>query len=322
MQNGLRAVPLGRFLSSQVEQGQCLRCFQGGRKIFINCLERSQSFLNIKCYTVCYTCRKQKKRTGQRMKFWAYFLIPVYTVLFTRGYNWFTTNFSVIGNFLTEKVIFPVGSSGGKLFLYDTPEYKIPCSAAPNLRQIDSGCTGTVVLCHYDALPSGGIAPQICTAYRICILSAVLVLLYLLWIIRTRYQTEPGAYRPFLYGWGAIVGVSVILLAVAGIISSALEIYVTADIRCHGAASGLQGCRTGGNAGQRWRHIRKSFAEKISGKTPQSSIDIKTDLHIIRLEKTCFSSGYTRIQPQRESIWHRGVMTLSFNIREDFYASI
>ena len=48
-----------------------------------------------------------------------------------------------------------------------------------------------------------------------------------------------------------------------------------ADIRCHGAASGLQGCRTGGNAGQRWRHIRKSFAEKISGKTPQSSIDIK-----------------------------------------------
>ena len=25
----------------------CLRCFQGGRKIFINCLERSQSFLNI-----------------------------------------------------------------------------------------------------------------------------------------------------------------------------------------------------------------------------------------------------------------------------------
>lgn len=47
MQNRLRAVPLGRFLSSQIEQGQCLRCFQGGRKIFINCLERSQSFLNI-----------------------------------------------------------------------------------------------------------------------------------------------------------------------------------------------------------------------------------------------------------------------------------
>ena len=37
------------------------------------------------------------------MKFWAYFLIPVYTVLFTRGYNWFTTNFSVIGNFFDKK---------------------------------------------------------------------------------------------------------------------------------------------------------------------------------------------------------------------------
>lgn len=120
-----------------------------------------------------------------------------------------------------------MGSSGGKLFLYDTPEYKIPCSAAPNLRQIDSGCTGTVVLRHYDALPSGGIAPQSVLHIVFAFLSAVLVLLYLLWIIRTRYQTEPGAYRPFLYGWGAIVGVSVILLAVAGIISSALEIYVT-----------------------------------------------------------------------------------------------
>ena len=58
-------------------------------------------------------------------------------------------------------------------------------------------------------------------------LSAVLVLLYLLWIIGARYRISPGAYRRFLYGWGAIVGVSVFLLAAAGIISSALEIYVT-----------------------------------------------------------------------------------------------
>ena len=88
------------------------------------------------------------------MKFWAYFLIPVYTVLFTRGYNWFTTNFSGIGNFFDRKKS-------------------------------------------------------------------------LLWIIGARYRISPGAYRRFLYGWGAIVGVSVFLLAAAGIISSALEIYVT-----------------------------------------------------------------------------------------------
>ena len=97
---------------------------------------------------------------------------------------------------------------------------------APNLRQIDSGCTGTVVLRHYDALPSGGIALKSVLHIVFAFLSAVLVLLYLLWIIRTRYQTEPGARQAFLVD-GAIVGVSVILLAVAGIISSALEIYVT-----------------------------------------------------------------------------------------------
>ena len=30
--------------------------------------------------------------------FTAYILIPAYTILFVQGNNWFTTNFSVIGN--------------------------------------------------------------------------------------------------------------------------------------------------------------------------------------------------------------------------------
>ena len=120
-----------------------------------------------------------------------------------------------------------MGSSGGKLFLYDTPEYKIPCSAAPNLRQIDTGCTVLLVCAITTPYLPEELPLKSVLHIVFAFLSAVLVLLYLFWIIRTRYQTEPGAYRPFLYGWGAIVGVSVILLAVAGIISSALEIYVT-----------------------------------------------------------------------------------------------
>ena len=58
-------------------------------------------------------------------------------------------------------------------------------------------------------------------------LSALLVLLFLLLVIWSQYQIYPHVYRRYLYGWLAIVGGSVLLLAAAGIISSALEIYVT-----------------------------------------------------------------------------------------------
>ena len=36
----------------------------------------------------------------------AYGIIPLYTILFTRGYNWFTTNLSVIANFFDKKKAF------------------------------------------------------------------------------------------------------------------------------------------------------------------------------------------------------------------------
>ena len=58
-------------------------------------------------------------------------------------------------------------------------------------------------------------------------LSALLVLLFLLLVIWSQYQIYPHVYRRYLYGWLAIVCGSVLLLAAAGIISSALEIYVT-----------------------------------------------------------------------------------------------
>lgn len=162
------------------------------------------------------------------MKFWAYFLIPVYTVLFTRGYNWFTTNFSVIGNFFDRKKSFFLwGVLVGSYFYMIHRNIKSHAALHPICARLIPAAL-VLLFCAIttpylpEELPLKSVL-HIVFAF----LSAVLVLLYLLWIIRTRYQTEPGAYRPFLYGWGAIVGVSVILLAVAGIISSALEIYVT-----------------------------------------------------------------------------------------------
>ena len=117
-----------------------------------------------------------------------------------------------------------MGSSGGKLFLYDIKSRAALHPICARLIPVALVLLFCAITTPYlpEELPLKSVL-HIVFAF----LSAVLVLLYLFWIIRTRYQTEPGAYRPFLYGWGAIVGVSVILLAVAGIISSALEIYVT-----------------------------------------------------------------------------------------------
>ena len=53
------------------------------------------------------------------------------------------------------------------------------------------------------------------------------MILFLLLVILSQYQIYPHVYRRYLYGWLAIVCGSVLLLAAAGIISSALEIYVT-----------------------------------------------------------------------------------------------
>ena len=155
------------------------------------------------------------------MKFWAYFLIPVYTVLFTRGYNWFTTNFSVIGNFFDRKKSFFLwGVLVGSYFYMIHRNIKSSAALHPICARLIPAAL-VLLFCAIttpylpEELPLKSVL-HIVFAF----LSAVLVLLYLFWIIWTRYQTEPGAYRPFLYGWGAIVGVSVI-------ISSALEIYVT-----------------------------------------------------------------------------------------------
>ena len=49
----------------------------------------------------------------------AYIIIPAYTILFVKGYGWFTTNFSVIGNYLHRKDAFVLwGVLVGAYFYY------------------------------------------------------------------------------------------------------------------------------------------------------------------------------------------------------------
>ena len=162
------------------------------------------------------------------MKFWAYFLIPVYTVLFTRGYNWFTTNFSVIGNFFDKKRSFFLwGVLVGGFFHIVHRKLKFRLTLHPACgRMVPSALV--LLFCAITTPYLPGELPLKSVLHIIfAFLSAVLVLLYLLLVIWSQYQIYPQVYRGFLYGWLAIVGGSALLLAAAGIISSALEIYVT-----------------------------------------------------------------------------------------------
>ena len=52
------------------------------------------------------------------IKVLAYLIIPVYTIAFTGGYNWFTTNFSVIGNLMDKKLAFLIWGIVVGLYFY------------------------------------------------------------------------------------------------------------------------------------------------------------------------------------------------------------
>ena len=61
-------------------------------------------------------------------------------------------------------------------------------------------------------------------------LSGVLILLYFLWIIVLQYRQAPGLYRPLFTGIIAIIIGSCFLFLLAGIVSSALETFLTVSI--------------------------------------------------------------------------------------------
>ena len=104
------------------------------------------------------------------MKFWAYFLIPVYTVLFTRGYNWFHQFFCDWQFFWQKAVFFPVGRAGGQLFLYNPQKGQIQAYPESCLWEDGPGGPGAAVLCHHDAVSSWGTSAKISVTYHICIL--------------------------------------------------------------------------------------------------------------------------------------------------------
>lgn len=157
----------------------------------------------------------------------AYFIIPGYTVSFTKGYNWFTTNFSVIGN-IDKKLAFLIW--GILIGIYFYMVYRKLRTLIP-LGPVCSKLIPSALVLLFCAITTPYLPEELPFKSFLHIIfafiSTVLLLLFLLLVTWSQYLLSPSRFRPYLVGWFAIVTVSAALLILAGIISSALEIFVT-----------------------------------------------------------------------------------------------
>ena len=175
-------------------------------------------------------------RVHRRRSFWldlfACFLIPAYTLLFAGSVEWFGTNFSVIAvtgedhywGFVYWGVL-----AGGYFAVMLTKLALI----LPRLWQRIAVCLLTLLAClalgYALAIPylpddfPGFASLHVVLAAGAC----VLLMLALLLVLLLLYRRGPERYRPLLVRWGLIAGGSGLLFLLAGLVSSALEVFFT-----------------------------------------------------------------------------------------------
>ena len=158
----------------------------------------------------------------------AYIIIPGYTILFVKGYNWFTTNFSVIGNFIHRKDAFVLwGILVGAYFYYTLNAIVRRMKEKPGgtfLIPFSLGLLFCAITTPYlpDELPLKSFLHII-----FAFLAAACLVFCLFLIIWQLWQMEPETYRPFMKALLGITAGSGFLLVLVGIVSSALEIFFT-----------------------------------------------------------------------------------------------
>lgn len=160
--------------------------------------------------------------------FTAYILIPAYTILFVQGNNWFTTNFSVIGNVIGREGEFVLwGLIVGIYFFWSL---QIIVSRMP----VRPRCAWLIPL-SLILLTCALITPYLPQKMPLksglhivfSFTSALCLLVCLGLIVWTLYKNDHEKYRLYPIGLTGIGLFSLLLLFLAGIISSALEIFFT-----------------------------------------------------------------------------------------------
>lgn len=162
------------------------------------------------------------------LNFIAYMLIPAYTVWFVQGSNWFTTNFSVIGNMIGRKEEFVLwGLIVGIYFFWCLRII----ARQMQVRPTGSGLIPLCLILLTFALTTPYLPEQLPLKSFLHIMfafmAAVCLMICLFLMTWQMYRLHPCVFKPYL---AALVGITVIsgfLLVLAGIVSSALEIFFT-----------------------------------------------------------------------------------------------
>ena len=175
---------------------------------------------------------RARRRRGFWLDLFACFLIPAYTLLFAGSVEWLGTNFSVIA--VTGKdhywgFVYWGALAGGYFAVMLTKLALI----LPRLWQRSAVCLLALLAClalgYALAIPylpddfPGFASLHVVLAAGACVLQMLALLLVLL----SLYRDSPENYRLLLVRWGLIVGGSGLLFLLAGMVSSALEVFFT-----------------------------------------------------------------------------------------------
>lgn len=165
------------------------------------------------------------------MKLFAYFIIPFYTLLFAHGYGWFTTNFSVIANSLRGGIGFAIWGILISLYLYFMHRRLKAVMQFPKGCRLLLPASLILLFCAVTTPYLPNDMPLKASLHIIfAFIFGVLILLYFLWIIAIQYRQSPVLYRSLFVGIIGIIIGSCILFLAAGIVSSALETFLTITI--------------------------------------------------------------------------------------------
>lgn len=158
----------------------------------------------------------------------AYLFIPVSTILFVKGNNWFTTNFSVLGSSLDRKNAFTLwGLLVGIYFfciLQDISRKITPAVKGTSLISASLFLLVCAITTPYlpTVFPFSSFFHVFSAFFAAACLAVFLILL--LWQLSHIFPKQLTHYLTALF---LIILFSGFLLAAAGIVSSALEIFFT-----------------------------------------------------------------------------------------------
>jgi len=156
----------------------------------------------------------------------AYFIIPIYTILFAWGTDWFSLNFSVLGNLSSRKNLFLLwGIIIGTYFYYILK--RIISGLPRNRKETVMSITALLLLVLAVITPYLPDSQPLHAVFHVILsfLASISLLICLYMIVWKLYCMNQEVYRPYLHCLLVVTVLSAFLFFLTGIVSTVLEIF-------------------------------------------------------------------------------------------------